>query len=252
MTELSETTSWRGKVVFVTGAASGIGEAQCKAFLSAGATVFGVDIAEIEKCLTEHTNFYFAQADVGNKLEVDQAVAQCLKKTKRIDVLLNTAGILDAYQPTLETDEKLWDQVMRVNVKGTYLVTNAVLPFMLERKNGKIVNMSSIAGIITGGGGAAYTASKHAIIGYTKQLVHDYAALGIRANALAPGAIKTPMNVADFLGSGEMAQWVASETPARRWAKPEEVAKLTLFIASDAADYIHGAVIPIDGGWLCK
>lgn len=250
--ELSEETSWQGKVVFVTGAASGIGKAQCKAFLSVGATVFGVDVAEMEQCLTKHANFYFAQADVGNKFEVDQAVARCLEKTKQIDVLINTAGILDAYKPTLETDEQLWDQVMRVNVKGTYLVTNAVLPSMLKRKKGKIVNMASIAGLITGGGGAAYTASKHAIIGYTKQLVHDYAALGIRANALAPGAIKTPMNAADFSGSGEMAQWVANETPARRWANPEEVAKLTLFIAGEAADYIHGAVIPIDGGWLCK
>ncbi|MFC0234656.1 3-oxoacyl-ACP reductase [Vagococcus entomophilus] len=250
--ELSEETSWQGKVVFVTGAASGIGKAQCKTFLSVGATVFGVDVAEMEQCLTKHANFYFAQADVGNKFEVDQAVARCLEKTKQIDVLINTAGILDAYKPTLETDEQLWDQVMRVNVKGTYLVTNAVLPSMLKRKKGKIVNMASIAGLITGGGGAAYTASKHAIIGYTKQLVHDYAALGIRANALAPGAIKTPMNAADFSGSGEMAQWVANETPARRWANPEEVAKLTLFIASEAADYIHGAVIPIDGGWLCK
>mgnify|MGYP001085808318 CR=1 FL=1 len=100
--------------------------------------------------------------------------------------------------------------------------------------------------------GAAYTASKHAIIGYTKQLSYDYAKLGIRANAIAPGAIQTPMNAADFAGEGEMATWVASETPAGRWAQPQEVAKLSLFLASDDADYIHGTVMTIDGGWTMK
>src|SRR5690625_6402537 len=119
---------------------------------------------------------------------------------------------------------------MNTNVKGTYLVTNAVLPHMLEQTAGVIVNMASIAGLVGGGGGAAYTASKHAIIGYTKQLSLDYAGQGIRANAIAPGAIQTSMNKADFVGEGEMAEWVANETPAGRWAKPHEVADLTLYL----------------------
>ncbi|MDN6516432.1 MAG: SDR family oxidoreductase, partial [Lacticaseibacillus paracasei] len=126
------------------------------------------------------------------------------------------------------------------------------LPGMLARGHGIFINMSSIAGLVGGGGGVAYTAAKHAVIGLTKQLDLDYAAKGIRANALAPGAINTPMNAADFAGDGKMAAWVAQETPAKRWAKPEEVAQLSLFLASDAADYIHGTVIPIDGGWLEK
>ena len=128
----------------------------------------------------------------------------------------------------------------------------ALLPGMLARGHGVFINMSSIAGLVGGGGGVAYTAAKHAVIGLTKQLDLDYAAKGIRANALAPGAINTPMNAADFAGDGKMAAWVAQETPAKRWAKPEEVAQLSLFLASDAADYIHGTVIPIDGGWLRK
>ncbi|MYL59684.1 3-oxoacyl-ACP reductase, partial [Virgibacillus halodenitrificans] len=170
----------------------------------------------------------------------------------RIDILLNTAGVLDGYAKTLDTDEALWDRIMNTNIKGTYFVTNAILPHMIENVSGVIVNMASIAGLVAGGGGAAYTASKHAIIGYTKQLDLDYCREGVRANAIAPGAIQTPMNAADFAGDGAMAEWVASETPAGRWAQPEEVAGLTLFLASNAADYIHGAVMPMDGGWTIK
>ena len=133
--------------------------------------------------------------------------------------------------------------------KSVFLVTNAILPYFLQQK-GVIVNMASIAGLVAGA--AAQRASKHAIIGYTKQLSYDYAKLGIRANAIAPGAIQTPMNAADFAGEGEMAAWVARETPAGRWAQPQEVAKLSLFLASDDADYIHGTVMTIDGGWTMK
>jgi len=145
-----------------------------------------------------------------------------------------------------------WQDIFDTDVTSQFIVTNTVLPSMLAAKQGVFVNMASIAGLVAGGGGAAYTAAKHAIIGYTKQLDLDYAAKGIRANCIAPGAIDTPMNAADFAGDGKMAKWVASETPAKRWAKPQEVADLTLFLASRYADYIHGTVTPIDGGWLEK
>lgn len=137
-------------------------------------------------------------------------------------------------------------------LKGNVLGHECGFASDVSAEKGCIINMTSIAGLVAGGGGAAYTASKHGIIGYTKQLDYDYIRDGIRANAIAPGAIETPMNAADFAGDGKMAKWVADETPAGRWAKPEEVADLTLFIASDKADYIHGAVIPIDGGWIMK
>ena len=130
-----------------------------------------------------------------------------------------------------------------------FILSNALLPAMLSRGYGHIINMASIAGFSAGGGGAAYTASKHAIIGYTKQLAYDYAAQGLHTNAIAPGAIKTPMNAADFIGNGDMAKKVASQTPAKRWATAQEVANLTLYLTSPQADYINGAVLPIDGGW---
>lgn len=246
---------YKGKTVFVTGAASGIGHAQAIAFLENGAYVFGFDLNDV--LLVELQNqfpsrFSYYVGNVSNKEDIQSAVSQAVKQFGTIHILLNTAGILDGYAKTLETDEALWDQVINTNVKGTYYVTNTVLPIMIKQKKGVIVNMASIAGLVAGGGGAAYTTSKHAIIGYTKQLDYDYCREGIRANAIAPGAIQTPMNKADFEGDGEMAKWVANETPAGRWADPSEVANLTLYLASDAASYIHGTVIPIDGGWIMK
>ncbi|MGX7243549.1 3-oxoacyl-ACP reductase [Enterococcus quebecensis] len=249
---------YKKKTIFVTGAASGIGQAQAIAFISQGANVLGMDLdavglaetAEKAKNATGHFSSYVG--DVTKENEIISAIEKANGLFGMIHILLNTAGILDNYAPTLETSEELWDRVLSVNLKGTFLVTNQILPQMLKQKHGVIINMASIAGMVAGGGGAAYTASKHAIIGYTKQLDHDYIKQGIRANAIAPGAIQTPMNAADFAGDGKIAEWVANETPAGRWAKPEEVASLTLFLASENADYIHGTVMTIDGGWLEK
>lgn len=246
---------YAGKTVFVTGAASGIGQAQAIAFLENGANVFALDIneQELDKLARKYgERFGYLAGSVADQQAVDHAVTNALNQFTSIDILLNTAGILDDYAKTLDIDEALWDKVMSTNVKGMYVVTNRILPNMLAQKAGVIVNMASIAGLVAGGGGAAYTASKHAIVGYTKQLSYDYCRDGIRANAIAPGAIQTPMNAADFAGDGEMAKWVANETPAGRWARPEEVANLTLFLASKAADYMHGTVLPMDGGWIVK
>ncbi|WP_153730765.1 3-oxoacyl-ACP reductase [Sporosarcina obsidiansis] len=246
---------YAGKTVIVTGAASGIGQAQALAFLENGANVFALDMIEGELLNTKRiypAQFAYSLGSVSSKGDVTRAVQEALATFGQIDILLNTAGVLDGFAKTLETDEALWDRIMDTNVKGTYFMTNAVLPQMVARKSGVIVNMASVAGLVAGGGGAAYTASKHAIVGYTKQVDVDYCREGIRVNAIAPGAIQTPMNQADFEGDGEMAKWVADETPAGRWAQPSEVASLTLYLASPAADYIHGAVIPIDGGWIAK
>ncbi|WP_207696773.1 3-oxoacyl-[acyl-carrier protein] reductase [Enterococcus sp. DIV0212c] len=249
---------YEGKTVFITGAASGIGQAQAIAFATQGANVLGMDLdpeglAKTTEKTKDLTGQFLAHiGDVTEKSEIILAVTKANKAFGTIHILLNTAGILDNYTPTLDTTEDMWDRVLSVNLKGTFLVTNQVLPQMLKQSHGVIINMASIAGMVAGGGGAAYTASKHAIIGYTKQLDHDYIKQGIRANAIAPGAIQTPMNAADFAGDGKIAEWVAAETPAGRWAKPEEVASLTLFLASEHADYIHGTVMTIDGGWLEK
>lgn len=236
---------FKGKIVVVTGAASGIGRAQVTAFIQEGAIVVGIDI---ENATVVHDRYTHFIGSVTSQVFIEETIAQL----ERIDILCNTAGVLDGYAKSLETDEALWDKIFNTNVKGMYFVTNAVLKQMLVQQRGVIVNMASIAGMVAGGGGAAYTASKHAVIGYTKQLSYDYHTEGIRVNGIAPGAIETAMNAADFEGDGEMAKWVAEQTPAGRWAKPEEVASVTLFLASEESDYMHATIIPIDGGWMNK
>lgn len=198
---------YNNKTVFITGAASGIGYAQAAAFLENGANVFGFDVEErglIDLQQQYPERFAYKVGSVCEHKAVEQAYVAAILRFQQIDILCNTAGILDGFAKTLETDETLWDNVMNTNVKGTFFVTNMLLPHMVERGAGTIVNMASIAGLVAGGGGAAYTASKHAIVGYTKQLDLDYCRMGIRANAIAPGAIQTPMNQADFEGDGEM------------------------------------------------
>ena len=243
-----------GKVVFITGAASGIGAAQAEAFLKANAQVFAFD--QQEGVLTELQTKYPARlnyflGDIRDKNLLDTAIQRCREAFSSVDILLNTAGRLDDYLPLAETDEELWDQILDTNLKGMFLLTKRLLPDLLKNK-GTIINMASIAGLVAGGGGIAYTTSKHAIVGFTKQLALDYAEKGLHVNALAPGAINTPMNQADFAGDGKMAKWVADETPVKRWAVPKEVADATLFLASDESRYMQGNVLPIDGGWLLK
>lgn len=244
---------FKEKNVIITGVASGIGFEQAKAMLASGANVYGADLktnANVEELQSNNT-FHFQQCDIRDKDQIKEWLVPILKRST-IDILLNTAGILDGFAPSLETSEEQWDNIMDTNLKSMFLITNLVLPNMLAQKHGVILNMASIAGMVAGGGGAAYTAAKSGIIGYTKQLDYDYADQGIRALSIAPGAIETPMNAADFAGEGEMAREVAQQTPAKRWAKPEEVAQLTMFLASPRADYIHGASVPIDGGWIEK
>lgn len=245
--------SFKGEVVLVTGAASGIGAAQAMAFLAAGAKVFGVDRQDDFKKFSDYDDrFASFLGDVSDPAVCKAAVAACEDHFGRVSILLNTAGKLDGYQPLLETEESLWQEILQTNVSSMFYLTKAVLAPMVAAKRGTIINMCSIAGLVAGGGGIAYTTSKHAIAGFTKQLALDYADKGIHVAAIAPGAIQTPMNAADFDGDGKMAEWVAAETPVKRWAQPEEVADLTLFLASDQASYLQGNIVPIDGGWLLK
>ena len=220
--------------VVVTGAASGIGRAQAQAFVQAGASVLAIDQQPFAL-----TGVQVLVADVTQAETAEQVTAFAP------DILCNTAGVLDGYATAEQTDLATWQRILEIDLTSQFRMIKAVLPHMLAQHHGVFVNMASIAGLV---GGAA----KHAVIGMTKQLDLDYAGVGIRANAIAPGAIDTPMNADDFAGDGHMAKWVAAQTPAKRWAKPEEVAALTMFLASPAADYIHGTVIPIDGGWLTK
>ncbi|MCP1638313.1 3-oxoacyl-[acyl-carrier protein] reductase [Streptococcus gallinaceus] len=230
------------KSVLVTGVSSGIGLAQARLFLENGYRVYGIDCSE-KPALSG--DFHFLQLDVtGDLPPLFQALPQ-------VDILCNTAGILDAYQPLLETSEETFETIFQTNFFAAVGITRFYLSKMVAKQSGVIINMCSIASFLAGGGGAAYTSSKHALAGFTRQLALDYAKDGVQVFGIAPGAVKTGMTQADFEPGG-MADWVASKTPIGRWTDPSEIAELTLFLASGKAQSMQGEIVKIDGGWSLK
>lgn len=261
MVRKDESAEFCDAVVLVTGAASGIGQAQAATFLGAGARVFAMDIAEdfrelqqLAVDMGQGTDLRLAvfHGDVSQKADCLKAVTTCEAQFGEVTILLNTAGKLDGYKNILDTDDELWRDILRTDLDSVYYLTKAVLPKMIENGGGTIINMASVASFVGGGGGIAYTTAKHAVAGFTRQLALDYAAKNIHVTAIAPGAIRTPMNAADFAGDGKLAEWVAEETPVKRWAEADEVADLTLFLASHKARYMQGNIVELDGGWLLK
>lgn len=242
----------------VTGAGSGVGLACAQRLAREGAQVAIWDIRSdaVEQAVASiQENGGTAigvVVDISNAASVEKAAMRTLEAFGYVSVVLNNAGVLDDYYPILETSEELWDHVMGVNLKGMFLTTKALLPSMLERGGGAIVNTASISAFIAGGGGPAYTSSKHAVVGFTKQMASDYAQQGIRVNAIAPGAVETGMTK-DILTNHELDVVKALRgAPAGRHAQPEEMANVALFLASDEADFIHGAVYLVDGGWTIR
>lgn len=242
-------------VVAVSGVASGIGLAQAERFLREGHYVYGIDLQETSAALNLKSNeperFNFVLGDISKETVVKDFLKRINESWGSLHVLCNTAGQLDGYRNIEETSSDEFTSYFENNVLSQFLMTKYALPLLLKNESSRIINMSSIAGVTAGGGGISYTAAKHAICGLTKQMAYDYSDQGLRINAIAPGAIATEMNRSDFEEEdGKMARWVAKETPVKRWATAEEVADLSYFLASNQADYIQGAVIPIDGGWL--
>ena len=244
---MSQVIQHTPRKILITGCASGIGLAQSKLFLENGDQVYGVD-KQTPQTHHEYPNFFFYHADLAGDL-----TALLAQLPLTFDVICHTAGILDNYKPLLETSDDDFTQIWASNLSPVIKLTRHFLPHMIEQKSGIIVTMCSIASFVAGGGGAAYTTSKHALAGFTKQLALDYARTGVQIFGIAPGAVQTGMTRQDFeTNNGMMADWVASETPVGRWAQPSEVADLTAFLASGKASYMHGEIVKIDGGWTLK
>jgi 3-oxoacyl-[acyl-carrier protein] reductase len=243
-----------GKIALITGAASGIGRAQALLFAREGAAVVAADLngdgAEqvVSEIQAEGGTGLAVMVDVSDQHSVQAAVDTAVARFGRIDILSNTAGAFDHYRQTLDTPRELWDKLIAVNLTSQYLVSNAVLPIMLANGGGRVVSIASGAGLMGGGGGAAYTSTKHAVIGYTRQLAAGYGKQGIRANAIAPGLIDTPM-VADVSHTEETQAWLATQ-PGVRLGRPEDIANAALFLVSDESDYIHAVTLPVDGGLI--
>ncbi|MGU3497053.1 SDR family NAD(P)-dependent oxidoreductase [Xanthobacteraceae bacterium A53D] len=247
-----------GKVAIVTGAASGIGRAQARLFAAAGAQVVAVDrdATGIEATMAEiaaagHGGIGVV-ADLLRAEDIARIVDTATGQFGRIDILGNTAGLHDGYARSLDTSEEMWERVMAVNVTAVFRLTNAVLPGMLAQGGGVIVNIASVASTIAGGGGAAYTASKHAVLGYTRQLAYDYGRKGIRANAVCPGMIETGMTRDVLADPDSKLVKAVKAVPAGRYGSPEDIAAAALFLASDASAFMHGAAMLVDGGLTVK
>jgi 3-oxoacyl-[acyl-carrier protein] reductase len=247
-----------GKVALITGAGSGIGAASARLFAAEGAQVAVVDLdrpgaEEVAAAIREAGGSAIAiPTDVAEAPAVEAMAARALEELGRVDVLMSNAGVLDDYLPAADTPYEVWDRVLGVNLKAMYLTAKALIPQMLKNGGGAIVNVASTAALNGGNGGAAYTTSKHGIIGFTRQLCFDYARQGIRANTLCPGAVETGMTREIFAEASAEVMKAVESAPIGRWAQPEELAAAALFLASEDASFVNGAVYVVDGGFDSK
>jgi 3-oxoacyl-[acyl-carrier protein] reductase len=245
---------FEGRTVLITGGGAGIGRAMAVVFCAEGARVLIADVdAEAAEGAVEELGRGRARAlvvDMGDVDSVAALVGEALADGDGVDVLCNNAGIFDDYKQAHEMGVELWQRSFDVNVRGPFLLAGGLAPRMVERGRGAIVTTASIAGVIAGAGGVAYTASKHAVIGLARQLAFDYGP-HVRSNAICPGTIATKMTrEALALGGGNPhIEAAIAALPAGRWGEPEEVARVTAFLASDDASFVQGATIMIDGGW---
>lgn len=241
----------KDKVAIVTGASRGIGEAIARKFCEEGASVMlcsrSTSSTIVADALAyEGWNTKSIQADISQKPDVEALVDVTLKAFSRIDILVNNAGITrDALLMRMKDED--WDTVLQTNLTGTAYCTRAVIRSMMRQKSGKIINISSVVGLMGNAGQANYAASKAGIIGLTKSIAREVAKRGITVNAIAPGFIKTEMT-ANL--SAQDQQKILEMIPIGSFGIPEDVSQVALFLASDAAQYITGQVIQVDGGMV--
>jgi NAD(P)-dependent dehydrogenase (short-subunit alcohol dehydrogenase family) len=249
----------------VTGAGSGLGRAIAVKLAADGYAVAAIDLDEAAARATAGLIKGKAYAaDVSRAAELDRAVGAAIDESGPLEVMVNNAGILDGYFDVDEMDEALWRKVIDIDLTGVFLGCKRALKEMLPRKRGRIVNMASVAGLNGTGGGAAYIAAKHGVVGLTRQMAVQYGARGIRVNCVCPGAIPTGLRahsqailgpgVPDMSGRGVAVNddQVRALVPVGVRGTPENVADAVAFLASEAAGYVNGHALVVDGGWRAK
>ena len=236
-------------VAIVTGAGRGIGLAITKRLATDGATVIGVDIADdAVAAAAAIAGVVSIKADVATLAGVE-AVLAVAAQHGGASVLVNNAGIVDRFLAAGEMDDAVWERVLAVNLTGPMRLMHGVLPGMLAKKAGVIVNIASVAGLEGGLAGAAYTASKHGLIGLTKNTAAMYGNDGIRCNAIAPGAVNTGISMGGDPSPRGMAMLQTVMPSNFRTGEPEEIASVVAFLVGPDASYVNGATLVVDGGW---
>ena len=251
---MSDSKFYTGKVTFVTGAGSGIGRATALAFARAGASVTVADISEqnsreTARLIEEQGGRGLAvKCDVTRTEDVKAALDKTIEAFGRLDFAFNNAGVEQRNAAIADFEEEEWNRIHDVNLRGVFLCMKYEIPLLLKQGGGAIVNTSSGAGVIGIKGGAAYAAAKHGVIGLTKSAALDYAAQNIRVNVVAPGYIATPMMDRFTGGTAEGWAKIAAEEPIGRAGTPEEIADAVIWLCSDAASFVVGHTLVVDGG----
>jgi NAD(P)-dependent dehydrogenase (short-subunit alcohol dehydrogenase family) len=254
----------------VTGAGSGLGRGIAAALARQGAAVAAVDL---DAASAKETAALIARAggraegiaaDTSAAAEIDRAVSAAVASLGPLDIMVNNAGILDGYWNVDEMDESVWSRVIAIDLTGVFLGCKRALREMLPRGRGRIINMASVAGLNGTGGGAAYVAAKHGVVGLTRQMAATYSSRGITVNAICPGAVLTGLRqhsqailgpgVPDMSGRGVAVsdEQVRALVPVGRRGTVEEIASAACYLASDEAGYITGHTLVVDGGWRAK
>jgi NAD(P)-dependent dehydrogenase (short-subunit alcohol dehydrogenase family) len=246
------------KVSVITGAGSGMGKEIALLFAAEGSKVIATDIdqkrldtlkIEIKEQGGEVTTLI---SNIAKEEDIENMISVAVSTYGTLDILVNNAGIMDHFAPVAELENAMWEKVMKVNVDGPFKAMRSALKIFLKKGNGVIVNIASIGGLNAARAGAAYTASKHAVIGLTKNTGYMYSKSGIRCNAIAPGAVNT--NIGDTIDFSKITPLVNERImPGMalnpRTGEPSEIAKVALFLASDDSSFVNASVITVDGGW---
>ena len=240
----------KDKTAIITGGGSGIGLSTAHAFRKEGAKVilFGRRKEKLQKAAKEIGNSEMPiQGDMTKSNDLDRLINETLNNYKRIDILVNNAGIFDG-DPLHEISDSQWDAMMDINIRSVFQLTKRVLPIMMDQKNGSIIHISSILGLIAVPQVAAYNVSKGALNQFSRSVAVEYGSYGIRSNSICPGLIETDMT-ADLMKDDSLMQEWSKEYPIGRFGKPDDIASACLYLASDESSFVTGTVLPVDGGF---
>jgi 2-deoxy-D-gluconate 3-dehydrogenase len=246
-----------GKVALVTGAFQGLGQAMAVALAEAGADIACIDYnpqSDATQAVVQGLgrNYLHIQADLirATAADLNRYVAEIVEKLGRLDILVNNAGIIRR-APALEFSEKDWDDVININQKTVFFMSQAAARQMVKQGGGKIINIASMLSFQGGILVPSYTASKSAVAGLTRLMANEWAKFGINANAIAPGYMATD-NTAPLRADPARSSTILDRIPAGRWGEPKDLRGVVVFLASSASDYMNAAIVPVDGGWLAR